>query len=500
MKRLLLILTFFAYAIALMGQTRVQLKRAEKLSQAKIDGVAIQKLIGNVWIVQGNTNIFCDSAYLDKTSNTAKAFGHVNIIDQTDSIDVKSDYLEYDGTTQIAKLRDNVILKDNAGTLYTDFLNYDRGQEIGSYQGGGTLIDAESEIYSKSGQYFPNLKKAYFYDSVRVQNVDFTLASDTMYYHTVNRTTDTKGFTKVISTAGDTLLADLGLFYDAEKAYAEVYQGEIRSVDYHMIADTLIADDANQLYRGYQNIQLTSYQDSITLFGDKGLYNKADSFGRVYENAYMRKMIQGDSLFIKADTLFSNQAEGNKYLLAYHNTKLYKSNLQGIADSVSYNFSDSTIYMYTDPVIWSEDSQISADSLNIEVKNNRIDKMILRQQAFVISQDSLKNFNQVKGRKMDVYFKNGAIDHTDIDGNGESIYFVPEKPGVTSMNRIKCSNMAIYFKNNLVWKLKAYRDVDGRLVPPVEIEGPERQLRGFKWREREKPKLQEVVLHLRYDR
>jgi len=500
MKHYVFTFLFLAFSLSLTAQTKVQLKRAEKLAQAQIDGEAIQKLIGDVWIVQGTTNIFCDSAYLNKATNTAQAFGNVNIIDQVDTLDVKSDYMEYDGTTRIAKLRDNVILKDNSGILYTDYLDYDRLQDFGYYQGGGRLIDPLNEVTSKSGQYFPNAKRAHFYDSVRVKNIDFNLETDTLYYHTINRTTETQGFTKAITTDQDTLIAYSSLFYDGSSKYAKVYDGEIISADFSIKGDTLIADDINQVYEAYNNIEMFSAADSLTIFGDIGIYNKADSFGKVYQNAYLRKMIQGDSLFIKADTLFSNQEEGNKYLLAYHDAKLYKSNLQGIADSVSYNFSDSTIYMYQDPVIWSEDSQISADSLNIELKENRIDKMILRKNAFVISRDSLKNFNQIKGREMDVFFKNSVIDHTDINGNGESIYFVQESPGVTSMNKMLCSNMAIYFENNFVSKLKAYKEVDGRLIPPIEIEGPERRLRGFKWRVDEKPKLREIVLHLRYDR
>lgn len=500
MKQYLLLFLMVLISYSSSAQTKVQLKRAEKLAQAQIDGQAIQKLIGNVWIIQENTNIFCDSAYLNKALNTAQAFGHVNIIDTKDSLDVKSDYMEYDGTTRIAKLRDHVILKDNSGVLYTDYLDYDRNQKIGYYQGGGRLIDELNEVSSKRGQYFPDAKKAHFYDSVVVQNVDFDLSTDTLYYQTVARITETKGYTKAITNEGDTLIANNGLYYESVNRFATVYTGEIRSADYWIKGDTLVANELEQTYTAHQNIALHSRNDSLTIYGDKGIYNKAEEYGRVYQNAYMKKLIEGDSLFIKADTLYSSQKEDNKYLLAYHNAKLYKSNLQGIADSVSYNFSDSTIFMFQDPVIWSEDAQITADSLNIEIRQNQVDKMILRRNAFVISRDSLKNFNQIKGRDMDVFFKKGGIDHADINGNGESIYFVPESPGVTSMNKMKCSNMGIYFKDNFVSKLKAYREIDGRLVPPVEIEGPERKLRGFRWRDSERPTIQEVVLHLRYDR
>ncbi len=500
--RYLFPILIFLCAFQLNGQTTVQLKRAKKLAQSNIEGRQIQKLIGDVWIVQGTTNIFCDSAYLDKLTNSAEAFGHVNIIDSEDLLDVKSDYMRYDGNTKIAQLRDNVILKDSTGVLYTDYLDYDRLTSTGFYQGGGRLVDATNDLVSKTGKYYPNSKIAHFFDSVRVNNEEFYLESDTLYYSTLSQTSETVGYTKAITTQNDTLVSQKGLIYNANTKFIKVFKGEVRSAEYRIKGDTLLADDFNQDYRAYKNVELYSVQDSLTIYGEKGIFNKAEEYGLVYERAYLRKMVQGDSLFIKADTLYSKQKEdeSGKYLLAYNNARLYKSNFQGKADSVSYNFSDSTIYMFKDPIIWAQDSQISADSLNIEIKNNSVNKMILRQRSFVISKDTLGNFNQIKGRKMDVFFRQGNIHRTDILGNGESIYYVQEKPGVTSMNKMKCSNMAIYFENNFVSELRAYREIDGRLIPPIEILTPERTLRGFKWRVDEKPKLREVALHLRYDR
>lgn len=502
MKQFFFLLFSLTIGLTLSAQTRVQLKRAKILSQNVIEGRQIQKLIGDVWIVQGTTNIYCDSAYLDKVSNSAEAFGHVNIVDSKDFLDVKSDYMEYNGNTRIAKLRDNVVLKDSTGTLFTNHLDYNRNTNTGYYEGGGRLIDEANDLSSKKGNYYPSSKLAQFFDSVIVHNADFVLETDTLFYSTLSKTSESRGLTTAITAEQDTLLAEKGLVYNTNNKFATIYFGEVRSADYRIKGDTLLADEGNLSYRAFNNVEIYSIQDSLTIFGNKGVFNKAEEYGMVYDESYLRKMVQGDSLFIKGDTLYSKQKEdeAGRYLLAYNNVKLYKSNFQGKADSVSYNFSDSTIFMYNDPVIWSEGSQISADSLNIQLKNNRVHMMELRKKSFVISQDTLGNFNQIKGREMDVYFKRGFIDHTNILGNGESIYFVQEKPGVVSMNKMICSNMGIYFENNFVSELRAYKEIDGRLIPPIEILGPERTLRGFKWRDEERPNLRQVALHLRYDR
>lgn len=483
------------------GQTTVSLKKAGRLTLDVIEGQSIQKLIDSVWLVQGNTNIYCDSAYLNKETNSAKAFGHVRIVDTVDFINIKSDYLEYDGNLRIAHLRNNVIAKDDSSTLYTDFLDYDRISRVGNYFNGGKLIDPTTELTSQRGFYNYITKASEFYDSVRMVNDEFYLETDTLYYNTLNGETRSLGPTLGVTTDADTLTTTNGLLYNRQIRYAEVYYGRVFNDEFDIIADTLVTDDSLQVYSAFQNIIMTSKEDSLTIFGDKAKYNKVKNTAVAYENSYLRKMMQGDSLFIKADTLFSDQSDPeNKFLKAYNNVSLYKSNMQGIADSMSYNFTDSTIYMYQDPVIWANDSQISADSINIEIKNDKIDQMNLAIKSFVISQDSSKNFNQVSGKTMEIYFKNGFINKTDVNGNGESIYYVIDETGATSMNKVKCSHMALYFESNTVSQISAYDEVDGQVIPEFKILPTDRRLRGFNWRFRDKPKLRDIARHLRYDR
>lgn len=487
--------------MSIIGQTTVSLKKAGRLTLDVIEGQSIQKLIDSVWLVQGSTNIYCDSAYLNRETNSAKAFGHVRIIDTVDFINIKSDFLEYDGNLRIAQLRDNVIAQDDSSTLYTDFLDYDRISRIGNYFNGGKLVDPTTELTSKRGFYNYITKASEFYDSVRMVNDEFYLETDTLYYNTVSGETQSLGTTLGVTTDSDTLTTDTGLLYNRQIRYAEVYYGRVFNDDFDIEADTLITDDSLQVYSAFQNIIMTSQQDSMTIFGDKAKYDKAKNIAIAYENSYLRKMMQGDSLFIKADTLYSDQSDPeNKYLKAYHNVQLFKSNMQGIADSMSYNFTDSTIYMYQDPVIWSNDSQISADSINIEIKNDKIDRMNLAIKSFVISQDSSKNFNQVSGKTMEIIFKDGFIYKTDVNGNGESIYFVIDDTGALSMNKLKCSDMALYFEKNAVTEIRTYREVDGQVIPEFKILPVDRRLRGFNWRFRDKPKLRDIARHLRYDR
>ena len=100
-----------------------------------------------------------------------------------------------------------------------------------------------------------------------------------------------------------------------------------------------------------------------------------------------------------------------------------KEDLQGVADSMEYRTSDSKIYFYNNPVLWSEGNQMTADSIRLLLKDNSIDKIFMNVNSFVISTDSLLNYNQIKGRKMTAEFKEQKIHRVIVQGNGESIYY-----------------------------------------------------------------------------
>ncbi len=499
--------TFFIYIFLLclplvtIGQTTVRLKRSGKLTLEDIEGRKIQKLIDSVWLVQGTTNIYCDSAYLDKLSNSAQAFGKVTIIDMEDPLDIKSNYLEYDGNTRIAYLRNNVVMKDDSTTLYTDSLDYYRDNQVAKYFGGGKLVDATNDLTSRRGLYSTATKKAEFYDSVYLKNEEFDLYTDQLIYDTRTSEAITKGVTIGITDEADSLKTATGLLYNRQTRYAEIYYGRIINQDFYIEADTIQSLDSIATYKAYKNIEMISSADSLTIYGDEVIYNKELETALAYENAYFKKLIEGDSLFIKGDTLFSDQSNPeNKYLTVFHDVEMFKSDMQGIADSVSYNFTDSTINMFQNPIIWAQDSQISADSIDIILVENKVRKMDLAVRSFVISRDSLEQFNQVSGRNMEVFFKEGYLERTNVKGNGETIYHVIEDNGAVTMNKSLCSDMALYFLDNSITEIRFYTEVDGALIPSPEIQATDKRLRGFKWQIERQPKLRQVALHLRYDR
>ena len=228
---------------------------------------------------------------------------------------------------------------------------------------------------------------------------------------------------------------------------------------------------------------MTSKKENLIIYGQAVDYYKLKGLSKVYNNAYVAKITDNnDTLFISADTLVSieNADPKKKRLLAYNNVKIFKSDMQGVADSLEYRDADSTIYFYKNPVLWTEGNQMTADSIRMLITGKSIDKIFMNVNAFVISQDSLINYNQIKGRKMTAEFKDSKISQVIVEGNGESLFFALDEDDGSSMgmNKIICSNITIRFRDGKVNNFSFYVQPEASFIPPHELKPGGYNLKG----------------------
>ena len=494
------------------AQKRVKLKHADVYRGGIKDGIRIDRFVGNVVFVQNNTTIYCDSAILYKSKNTVEAFGTIRIT-EGDSVTVTSSGLTYDGNLKTAYLRKNVVFtKLGIATLYTDFLDYDRKKNEARYFNGGKLVDSTNTLTSKKGYYAIPSNMASFKTTVVGVNPDYTLNSDTLQYNSKTKVIYFRDLTSVKGNKeGETAVYQSG-FYDTNKKLSSLSNGEIETKSYKMKGLTYYLDDVKKFYKAKGKVVMTSKEENTIIYGDDGDYNKLMGITKVYGHAYVAKIDNDlDTLFISADTLVSieNDDPKKKRLLAYNHVKIFKSDMQGKADSLAYTSADSTIYFYSDPVLWTSGNQMTADSIRIFLKGKSIDKVYLIANSFVISEDTLKNYNQIKGRKMVANFEGQTISHVTVQGNGESLYYALQEPEKNSkdtlksieeeptftmgMNKIICSNMKINFKDGKVNNISFYIKPDASFIPPHELKEGDKRLKGFRWRIEEKPEKEEVV-------
>lgn len=477
------------------GTDRIKYKASGSLENSIIDGQEVRKLIENVVITHKNTTIFGDSAYIFQDRNSAEVFGRTVRVLEGDTITITGKHLIYDGNTKVAQMIGDVVYVDPTMTLYTDELIYDMPAKMAIYNTGGRIVDENNELTSIKGYYQTDIKFVSFKEDVVLVNPDLTIESDTLQYNTITKVAYVKGPT-VITTKDSVVLNTIEGEFNTISKQSKFAKGEVENGSFILVGDTLFADDLNKIYKASENIVMTSLEDEIIITGDQGDYYKLEGITYVYGNALMKKALDQDTLYLSADSLVSiDDGEGNTEMLkAYHNVKIFKNDLQGVADSLTYNLADSTLHFFYDPVLWSEGNQMIADSIKIQISNGNIDKMYMVSNSLVVSQDTVKNFNQVRGRDMIAHFQEGKINRVNVYGNSETLYYTLEDTMLVGLNRSLSSNMLIKFLDGELNGITYYTQIDASEIPPHEIEEPDTRLKGFIWREEERPEKEDVII------
>lgn len=473
------------------GNNQLEIIRADSLTGA----MGFQRLYGDVRMKNQSTLINCDSAHFYRSQNMAKLYGRVFIEDLEDSVTTRSAYADYDGNTKLAKLRTNVVMTNGETTLYTDYLDFDRLANVAIYFNEGKVVDSTNVLTSVKGRYEINLERITFTEDVILVNPEYTMKTNDLVYLTIPKTAETQGLTNLIAEDGTTLDALKGSFYDTQNKQFRFFEGTVETEDSRVRADELIYRELEAYYEGKKRVAVYNKKREVEVFGDVGKYWENQGYSQVNGNALVRKYFEKDTLFMLADTLISqdNEIDSVQYLLAFHSVRLIKKDLAGIADSLVYNYSDSTIQLFQDPVLWNQKNQLTADSMAFYLVNEELDRAILKEKAFSVMTDTLQNFNQMKGRKMTAYFEEGEINQLFIEGNGESLYYALEGDTLTQgVNRTLSATVRMSFQDGAIRKVNYGVKPDGRFIPVQETDEKSSRLEGFIWREEEKPTMQDV--------
>ena len=156
--------------------------------------------------------------------------------------------------------------------------------------------------------------------------------------------------------------------------------------------------------------------------------------------------------------------------------------------------------MFNDPILWNYSNQITSDTISFKLFNNQVEKMNMIRNSFIISEDTLGNFNQIKGRNMEATFsENNLLKNIKVSGNGETIYFGlnEDYKSIIGLNYIICSDLKLNFENNEIKKIIFYDNPIAKMIPPHEIKEENLYIKSFEWRESEKPKINDIVFYFR---
>lgn len=512
-----------------MAQSLVYLEHSETLSFDERRLPDAQILKGNVCFRHDSMLMYCDSAYFFDKQNSLHAFGHVHIL-QGDSIEGFGDVLYYNGNTKLARFRKRVrLIHNRETTLRTDSLNYDRNRNIAYYFSGGTIEDSLNVLTSRKGQYTPDNNQAIFRGDVKLVNPNFVLTADTLYYNTETYQADLVGPTQIIYDKETTILSSNGWYNTQTEKSKLLDRSRIIHTDgMTLTGDTIYYDKAIGMGQVFGNMQSTDSTNRMTLYGNKGEVWEHSNNGYVTDSAMvvdwsdstMYTYMHADTLFteeipyqisqlipkdsIWVDSIWQAQAPDTLWIdtayqqvRAFYNVRIYREDVQSVCDSMRYNGRDSIISLYGNPVCWNGSNQVSADSVYVYIKNGDIDYLHGIGNTIAIKQEGQDEFDQLAGKEMIAYVKDGDIHMIDVNGNAETVFYPREEDGTyIGVNKTQSSFVKLYLENRQVHHVVFTTSSSGVMIPLDQATNEEKYLTTFFWAETERPRQPgDIFLH-----
>ncbi len=466
----------------------VNILNADKSTFNRAEDENMRRFIGNVAFEIDSTILYCDTAFLNDENKNIDAYGSIHI-EVNDTLDIFGDILNYEGRTRIADIYGDVELVDKTTTLTTDHLVYDRNASTASYSTGGEIIDSVNRLTSKKGYYKTEINEFIFYDSVRVFNPDYTMRSDTLMYNTETKVSYFYG-PSWIESDENTLYAEYG-WYNTTSEVSRLQQNAFFTNEKQsMRADSIYYERDNGFGIGKQNVWLRDNEQDMEITGQYAEYDEKRFYAYVTDSARAVLIDERDSLFVSADTLYARFDSTNSLenVFAFYGARFFHESLQGAADSLKYSTQDSLITMFDKPVIWAEDSQITADTIGITLDVEEVKHMELFNKSLIANHDTLDWYNQIKGKYMKAYFKENNLYKIETKGNAESIYYVKDEEGVLKgVNKSVSGSLTIYFEDNKFSWITFVEKPNAVMYPLRDMSEQDRFFPDFEWQQNRRP-------------
>ena len=460
-----------------------------------------QILVGDVVFRHDSIYMYCDSACFYEKTNSLEAFNNVRMV-QGDTLSLYGDYLFYDGNTQLAQVRNNVRMENRTTTLTTDSLNYDRIANLGYFFDGGTLSDEENVLTSDWGEYSPTTKMSVFNYEVQLVNPQFTLTSDTLRYNTATKIASIVGPSDIYSDENH-IYSELG-FYNTTLGQAELLNRSVLSNNGKKLTGDSLYYDRNQGYgEAFNDVVFVDTINKNMLTGNYCYYNQLTSYAFATDEAVATDFSQGDSLFIHADTLqmFTYHLDTDsvyREARAYHKVRVYRTDVQAVCDSLVFSSKDSCLTMYRDPILWNGQQQLLGEQIMVYMNDSTIDWAHIHNQALSVERIDSVNYNQVSGKDMKAYFKDGEMEQVDVIGSVRLVYYPMEKDStLIGMNVSESSELNVYLENRKLKKMVMKPQSSGTLYPMDQLPPEKMKLENFGWFDYVRPLNKKDIFHWR---
>ena len=515
---------------------------------------------GEVIIIQEDTlRLFSDSLNYDTNDGKAQLF--YNVVLENGKQQLFTEKLDYYTETKIAVYPDTALLVNDRTKLSSLRGKYDVNAALATFVGEVIVIDEEFNLTTDSLLYNTDIDKAIFVAPTNIVQDDRKIYCESGYYDIQNgqalfeqnasyvegdqnasahqiRYNENKGTVTLTGNAkykdseknatADKMIYDertkdihlIGnaVFFDGETTArgAEIKYNEEReevsiignaildSEETSINAENFDFDDRKGKAIIKDNVVFVSKTDSVSVYSDVlEVDNENKSYIAYGETRpYMLRFIDGDSLFLSADTLDVSERidtlldtaqvfialDTISIFKAFKDVRILSEEFQAIADSMYYNSKDSIFTLYENPIMWSDSMQFTADTIKIRLADKGIEKVFLNGNGMIIELIDDEYYNQLKAKLIEAKIDSGEISFMELIQNVETnYYFLDDEEAYVGLNHTLCNSMKFLFDNGEMSDIKFYEQTASVLTPMQQVKRDQLFLKGFNWDLKMKP-------------
>ena len=453
---------------------------------------------GNSILTYGNIRIFSDLADFNQITQDFEAWGNLRIRLQGGGIITGTRLRNYPALN-VMVVYENVVFIDADGTqLFTDRLIYARQTEIATYTTGGRIITSDStvmtsqigHVHSRTNEFHGRTDVVITHPDYLIHTDSVQMRGDVIYFF---------GPTHVW-TDENYLFAESGWKNTNEQIASLSQNAFIQTPEQRIYADSIYYEMAIDFGMAFGNVIAIDSANDVIVHSDFALTDRRTGDAWFTENPVAIFIENGDSLFLRGDTLrilYDTNTNDVIHMLAYHNVRFFREDMQGAGDSLVYVVADSMLTMFGNPIVWSNNDQMTSDTIRILLSENRPKHMYLLNRAFIVSRGYHEGvFNQISGREAIGFFNDSSdLESIQVFENVETVYFVIDDTdnSLIGILRQPAEEMRMQIENQVVISINYLRPGAGSMFPYHELPVEERFLEGFSWQIERRPRSREDI-------
>lgn len=455
----------------------------------------------NVKLQDRTTTLTTDSLNYDRAGDLAWYYTGGKIVDSVNVL--TSTWGQYTSHDNQALFRDNVHLINENFVMDADTLKYNTSSNVADIVGPTTIVyEEETTIYTTLGWYNTRTEESELLNHSLIVHTDGnTMTGDTIFY-------DKKlGFGRAI---GNIELVDSADHITLYGHYGEMWEKGTYGMNSGFATDSALMVD-------WSDTTAYNYMHGDTLFTEEIPWKMPeriiprDSVRTLVDKEPQITLVPRDSILIDSvmtwqapdtlreilppDTVMMAQAPDTiwmdtsyQQIRARHGVRIYREDMQAVCDSSRYNTRDSIMNLYGTPVMWSDNQQVSADVIDVYMKDDDVDYIHGTGKSMIIQMKHPIYYNQLSGNEMFAYMEDQELRRLEIEGSVEvGVFPQDDDSAFVAFNRVSSAKARFYFKDQDLDKAVFLSQPTGSAFPLQDLPESQTHLDGFFWAGAERP-------------